>query len=220
MDLERRLTALESVVADLRRRLHEHVPADGAGSTEANARHPAEDTGGTEANSRSDPAAGAADAEPNDPNISPAPTAGSGDPNTDRHSAAVPWLVGESERDGSPGGTVAYGGEVDLPTGEHYQWEWHRPTTAVLSLGWDQVADRLDALGSPVRLRILQAVLNGTQTTAGLSEVLGLGTGGQLHHHLRSLSAAGWLTSTARGHWTVPGPRVIPLLTTILATGE
>ncbi|WP_392507150.1 ArsR/SmtB family transcription factor [Naumannella halotolerans] len=214
MDLEKRVSALESVVADLRRRLHEQVPADDTGSAEANARrHPAEDTGGAEANSRSDPAAGAADAEPNDPNISPAPTAGSGDPNTDRHSVAVP-------HDRSPGGTVAYGGEVDLPTGEHYQWEWHRPTTAVLALDWDQVAGRLDALGSPVRLRILQAVLNGTQTTAGLSEVLGLGTGGQLHHHLRSLSAAGWLTSTARGHWTVPGPRVIPLLTTILATGE
>jgi hypothetical protein len=41
---------------------------------------------------------------------------------------------------------------------------------------------------------------------------------GQLHHHLRALVAAGWLTSTGRGRWSIPAPRVIPLLVVVAAT--
>ena len=75
----------------------------------------------------------------------------------------------------------------------------------------------LAALSHPVRLRLLQHVLNGSATTAELAEDDSLGTTGQLHHHLRALVAAGWLTSTGRGRWSIPGPRVIPLLVVIVA---
>jgi hypothetical protein len=47
--------------------------------------------------------------------------------------------------------------------------------------------------------------------------VEGLGTSGQLYHHLRQLIGAGWLVQTARGHYTVPGDRVIPLLVLLTA---
>jgi hypothetical protein len=74
-----------------------------------------------------------------------------------------------------------------------------------------------DALSHPVRLQLVQRVLNGTTSTAELAEAESLGTTGQLHHHLRALVAAGWLTSTGRGRWGVPGPRIIPLLVMIAA---
>ena len=69
----------------------------------------------------------------------------------------------------------------------------------------------LDALSHPVRLRLLQRVLNsGTATTAELAEDDSLGTTGQLHHHLRALVAAGWLPRPAAAAGAITGPRVIP----------
>ena len=76
----------------------------------------------------------------------------------------------------------------------------------------------LDALSHPVRLRLLQQVLNGTATTAELADDETLGTTGQLHHHLRALVAAGWLTSTGRGRWSIPAPRIIPLLVVVVGS--
>jgi hypothetical protein len=45
-----------------------------------------------------------------------------------------------------------------------------------------------------------------------------LGTTGQLYHHLRQLVSAGWLRTTARGQYAVPGERVVPLLVALAAT--
>ncbi|MDX6281830.1 MAG: hypothetical protein QOH03_2901, partial [Kribbellaceae bacterium] len=52
----------------------------------------------------------------------------------------------------------------------------------------------------------------GRSTVAALSEVEGLGTSGQIYHHLRQLTAEGWLHSPSRGTFAVPPPRVIALL--------
>jgi len=82
---------------------------------------------------------------------------------------------------------------------------------------WSDAAPVLDALSHPVRLRLLQQVLNGVAGTAELAEDPALGTTGQLHHHLRALVAAGWLRSTGRGQWAVAPARVIPLLVVIAA---
>jgi hypothetical protein len=56
------------------------------------------------------------------------------------------------------------------------------------------------------------------RTTAGLAAQEELGTSGQLYHHLRQLVSAGWLRSSGRGHYSVPGDRVIPLLVIIAGT--
>lgn len=131
------------------------------------------------------------------------------------------WLVSALDRQvTTPGGALGYGGSVMLPTGEHYEWQWSRPTEMVADLDRASLARRFDALGNPVRLEILDAVLDGARTTAELGAIPGLGTSGQLHHHLRALTSAGWLVSTGRGRYAVPPNRIIPLLTIFLATGE
>jgi hypothetical protein len=61
---------------------------------------------------------------------------------------------------------------------------------------------------------LLHEILLGVRTTAGLSEHERLGTSGQLYHHLRQLV---WLRSTARGQYSVPPERVVPLLTVLAA---
>ena len=96
-------------------------------------------------------------------------------------------------------------------------WGYQLPSEQVLEQGWESAAGVFGALAHPVRLQLLQQVLNGTTSTADLGEGEALGTTGQLHHHLRALVAGGWLTSTGRGGWSVPGPRIIPLLVMITA---
>ncbi|MDD0857293.1 winged helix-turn-helix domain-containing protein [Arthrobacter alpinus] len=84
---------------------------------------------------------------------------------------------------------------------------------------WSDQAERLAALGNPIRLKILQAVLNGSTSAALLAEEIDAGTSGQVYHHLKELTAAGWLTSPKRGLFDVPASRVVPLLAILVASG-
>jgi hypothetical protein len=126
----------------------------------------------------------------------------------------VYWaLNGLRERIGEGNsGAVLYTGTVDLPTGEHYDWQYGTPVDDLFEADWSEWAGTLGALGHPVRLLLLRRVLAGTRKAADLAADESLGTTGQLYHHLRQLVAAGWLRSAARGHYSVPGERVIPLL--------
>ena len=125
------------------------------------------------------------------------------------------WLLREL-RERYPAAAVIFGGTADTAHGP-VSWQWSAPTEQVSELDWEPAASVLDALSHPVRLRLLQRVLNGIATTGDLAEDETLGTTGQLHHHLRALVAAGWLTSTGRGRWSIPAPRVIPLLVVVAA---
>jgi Helix-turn-helix domain len=109
-------------------------------------------------------------------------------------------------------GAVLYTGTVDLPTGEHYDWQHGTTVDDLLESDWSDRAGSLGALGHPVRLLLLRRVLAGTRTAAELATDAGVGTTGQLYHHLRQLVSAGWLHSSGRGRYAVPGERVVPLL--------
>ncbi|SHN74811.1 Helix-turn-helix domain-containing protein [Cryptosporangium aurantiacum] len=114
--------------------------------------------------------------------------------------------------DAEGAGAVLFTGTVGLPTGEHYDWQYGTPVEGLFGADWSAWADRLAALGHPVRLRLLHRILGGVRTTAELAADEELGTTGQLYHHLRHLVSAGWLQSEARGRYAVPGDRVVPLL--------
>ncbi|MFJ8162088.1 ArsR/SmtB family transcription factor [Streptomyces sp. NPDC096136] len=123
----------------------------------------------------------------------------------------------------APDGGVLFTGAVRLPAGEHYEWQQAFPTAGLLGEGGgdradapaadrQRTADALAALGSPVRIRLLREILAGRRTAAELTALDGVGTSGQVYHHLRQLTAAGWLHTTGRGRYEVPGGRVVPLL--------
>jgi hypothetical protein len=82
---------------------------------------------------------------------------------------------------------------------------------------WTQWATTLAALGNPVRLLLLQQIVKGTNTVGALAEVDGLGTSGQIYHHLRQLTAEGWLHSPSRGIFALPPSRVVALLEILVA---
>ncbi|WP_344006053.1 winged helix-turn-helix domain-containing protein [Streptomyces thermocarboxydovorans] len=114
-------------------------------------------------------------------------------------------------------GGVLFTGAVRLPTGERYEWQHGALTEGLLDDDWPAAADALAALGHPVRLRLLREILGGRRTAAELAELEGVGTTGQIYHHLRQLTAAGWLHTTGRGRHEVPGTRVVPLLVALSA---
>ena len=122
----------------------------------------------------------------------------------------------------APGGAVVYAGQVRLPGGEQYAWQ--RTHGALDSRGGPDTdagtAAALAALAHPVRLRLLREVLSGTRATADLAALPGLGTTGQLHHHLRQLTGAGWLRTTTRGSYDVPAERVVPLHVVLAAVSS
>jgi len=124
--------------------------------------------------------------------------------------------AGEAAVDGG----VLFTGAVRLPAGERYEWQYGVCTADLLDEeagDRSQAAESLAALGSAVRLRLLREILGGRRTAAELAELEGLGTTGQIYHHLRQLTGAGWLHTTGRGRYEVPGARVVPLLVVLTA---
>ncbi len=87
----------------------------------------------------------------------------------------------------------------------------------ILETDWTSRASTLAALGHPVRLTLLREILNGRTTVSALSEVEGLGTSGQIYHHLRQLTAEGWLHTPSRGAFAVPPTRVVALRAILVA---
>jgi len=136
-------------------------------------------------------------------------------PSTEEASPGPLWaLEGLRARSGSAG-AVLVTGTTPLPTGGRAEWQEGHPASDVVDDDWEPTAPVLAALGHPVRLRLLRAVLHGTTTAAELTALPGVGTSGQTYHHLRQLTAAGWLqpaVGAARGAHEVPLPRVVPLL--------
>ncbi|MGK5695142.1 ArsR/SmtB family transcription factor [Streptomyces sp. URMC 128] len=116
---------------------------------------------------------------------------------------------------GATDGGVLYTGSVRLPTGEQYAWQTGALTEELLEDDWAPVAESLAALGHPVRLRLLREILGGRRTAAELTELDEVGTTGQIYHHLRQLTGAGWLHTTGRGRYEVPPGRVVPLLVAV-----
>lgn len=110
------------------------------------------------------------------------------------------------------GGGVLFTGAVRLPTGQQFEWQFAQLTEALLAWDWSDAADSFAALGHPVRLRLLHEILTGRRTVVELTALDGLGTSGQVYHHLRQLTAAGWLQAEGRGRYEVPGARVVALL--------
>ncbi|NLU80064.1 helix-turn-helix transcriptional regulator [Micromonospora sp. HNM0581] len=116
-------------------------------------------------------------------------------------------------------GAVLYTGTVRLGE-QRYDWQYGRGVDDLLDGDWAELPAVLAALAHPVRLRLLREILGSRQSTAELAGIEELGTTGQLHHHLRQLTAAGWLRSAGRGRYNVPAERVVPLLAILCAAAR
>ncbi|GIE77104.1 transcriptional regulator [Actinoplanes philippinensis] len=141
-----------------------------------------------------------------------------GDPPARTPDTEVFWaLEGLLARAGDPG-AVLLTGHATLPDGRQARWQEAAGVEDLLGSDWTAHVAALAALAHPARIRILQRLLHGAGTAADLVQIDGMGTSGQVYHHLRQLVAAGWLHTTGGGRHEVPAARVIPLLALLLGT--
>jgi DNA-binding transcriptional ArsR family regulator len=127
------------------------------------------------------------------------------------------WALRELKRRAEGRSHVLFTGSLTLPAGGHYEWQETVEVSSLLDADPTAAVAALSALAHPVRLQLLHKVLHGERTVADLSE--GLGTSGQLYHHLRQLVAEGWLATSGRGVYDVPPARVVPLVTLLATAG-
>jgi DNA-binding transcriptional ArsR family regulator len=125
----------------------------------------------------------------------------------------------EFDKDGVAG-SLLYAGRATTPGGGDLIWQAEHPLPGVLAEGWEEAAAVLAALGNPVRLEIVRRLLLGGETVQELQEIPGLGTSGQLYHHLRDLQAAGLVTQRRRGRYGVAADKVVPALIIIAAAAN
>ncbi len=130
------------------------------------------------------------------------------------------WALNELKVRAHGASAILFSGAVALRTGEYFEWQHGTDAGALLDTDWTPLVDALSALAHPIRLVLLRAVLDGTRTANELSELEDLGTSGQVYHHLRQLVAAGWLHTGKRGHYEIPGARVVPLLVILTAAAR
>lgn len=128
------------------------------------------------------------------------------------------WALDFLRKNTRPGGEVEFAGHAEVASGT-WGWQWGLPVGDLLSTPWAEVAAILAALGHPLRLEILRAVLNGQSNTQDLQHLAEIGTTGQLYHHLKELQGTGWLKVGKRGTYSVPPERIIPLLVILSAAG-
>ena len=146
----------------------------------------------------------------------PAPTATAASDSSNTPDGDPYWVLTGLEERHPDDDVVLFAGTFPVGDGG-YRWQFGLPTASILDGDFADAAPALSALAHPVRLTLLQAVLAGTHQTVELSALPGIGTSGQVYHHLNQLAAAGWLRSPRRGRWEVPGERTIPLLALLMA---
>lgn len=109
-------------------------------------------------------------------------------------------------------GAVMLVGSVTAPNGQHAQWQYGALSDDLFGSDFASRAETMSALSHPVRLRILQHLLDGAETVQDLTADGAFGTSGQIYHHLKILVSAGWLSAGQRSHYYVPAERLVPLL--------
>ncbi|SEP54214.1 ArsR/SmtB family transcription factor [Amycolatopsis saalfeldensis] len=136
----------------------------------------------------------------------------------ERRVAALEGRPAESIPD-TPGGVVGYQGELTEP-GE-LRWAIRLAAPAVLALPDGPRVEVLAALANPVRIALVRALAqDGAQTGAALQEAAGLGSPGQLYHHLKALTSAGLVEQDRRGSYRLRPAATIPALVLLTAAAD
>jgi ArsR family transcriptional regulator len=123
-------------------------------------------------------------------------------------------------RSADEGGMVGYRGLVTLGGGE-VRWQIQAHPERVLALPDRAPIEVLAALAHPVRVGIVRSLLtDGPQPGTALQEAAGLGSTGQLYHHLKTLTASGVVEQDKRGSYRLRPTAVVPVLVLLTAASD
>jgi len=131
---------------------------------------------------------------------------------------AAPPPTGEASalQEGTIQGTLSYSGTIQL-AGRPLRFQQRLPAQALFEAEPDQLAQIFAALASPHRVIILRTLCERSCTAQQLQEVLGMGSAGQLYHHLKELIAAGLITQRERSSaYTLEPTKVIPICAALM----
>ncbi len=118
------------------------------------------------------------------------------------------------------GGSFGYTGKVSLGCGRAV-WQVDVTPERALSLEDRPRIEVLAALAHPVRVDIVRSLLaNGPQPAAALQEAAGLGSTGQLYHHLKALTGSGVVEQDKRGSYRLRTAATVPVLVLLTAASD
>jgi ArsR family transcriptional regulator, arsenate/arsenite/antimonite-responsive transcriptional repressor len=121
-----------------------------------------------------------------------------------------------TSQEGTIQGTLSYGGTIQL-AGRPFHFQQRLPAQSLFEAAPDLLAQMFAALASPHRIIILRTLCEKPCTAQQLQEVLGMGSAGQLYHHLKELLAAGLITQRERSSaYTIEPAKVIPICAALL----
>lgn len=110
-----------------------------------------------------------------------------------------------------PDGTMAF--SASIRWGERrFRTTQELDLAQTLQANPEIVARLFAALGSPFRIRLLRALLEGPRTSRELQAALEVGPVGQLYHHLKELLLAGLIIQPRRNVYAIREETVVPIL--------
>ncbi|GAA4877866.1 helix-turn-helix transcriptional regulator [Saccharopolyspora cebuensis] len=117
------------------------------------------------------------------------------------------------------GGRVTYEGSIAEPV--ELEWRIDVDPARVLALDHAPRTEVLSALGHPARASIVALLAtSGPQTTQALQAEAGLGSTGQLYHHLKALTGCGLVDQDKRGSYRLRPQAVVPALVLLTAASD
>jgi DNA-binding transcriptional ArsR family regulator len=108
-------------------------------------------------------------------------------------------------------GTLRYAGSIQI--GERpFRFQQTLTIASIFEAEPEVFAQIFAALSSPHRVIILRTLCERACTAQQLQEVLGMGSSGQLYHHLKELMGAGLITQRERSSaYTIDPAKVVPI---------
>ena len=117
------------------------------------------------------------------------------------------------------GNVVEYGGQLVSPV--ELEWTIRADPARVAEFDDGPRTDVLAALGHPARAAVVRLLAKeGAQNAAALQTAAGLGSTGQLYHHLKSLTACGLVEQDKRGSYRLRPQATIPALVLLTAASD
>jgi DNA-binding transcriptional ArsR family regulator len=133
-----------------------------------------------------------------------------------RTAVSPPDSEAPTSQTGTIQGTLSYAGTIRL-AGRPFRFQQRLPAQSLFEVAPDLLAQIFAALSSPHRVIILRTLCEKPCTAQQLQEILGMGSAGQLYHHLKELLAAGFITQRERSSaYTIEPAKVIPICAALM----
>jgi hypothetical protein len=114
------------------------------------------------------------------------------------------------QEEGALQGTLSGEGSIQFAE-RRLQWRQSLTLQPIFAASPEVLAQLFAALSNSHRVIILRTLCEGPRTSQQLQELLGMGSAGQLYHHLKELLATGLILQRGRSAYTIEPTKVVPV---------